>query len=97
MRVTALSISLALALLAGIASAEERESPVPPFSLSTSPAGGYLACGCGCCGGIEPVKRCLPDIGSLEAAKEKDRELAYSKDCMMIGCSRGVIYRICDE
>lgn len=59
-------------------------------------AGGYLACGCGCCPGGEPLVKCVSGIDELEEAKQKDREQAYSKQCPMMGCSLGVIYRICD-
>lgn len=58
----------------------------------------YIACGCGCCGGAEPVKRCFyhSKDDSLEKIIEEDKKAAKSQDCPLVGCSQGIKYIFCD-
>jgi len=55
----------------------------------------YTACGCGCCGGVEPEERCLREKGELERVRAEDRKARKNPDCAMAGCSRGVRYKYC--
>lgn len=59
----------------------------------------YIACGCGCCGGIQLTEtRCLYKSKgeSLAEIIEKDR-LANTYDiCKVVGCSIGTKYIYCD-
>ena len=59
---------------------------------------GYTACGCGCCGGVEPTVQCLADDGgkALREIIARDREAAKSPDCPLAGCSTGITYRYCE-
>ncbi|MCC6649396.1 MAG: hypothetical protein IT374_27985 [Polyangiaceae bacterium] len=88
-------------------------SAVPPAAASAAPtalasasakpgpfAGKplFVACGCGCCGGVEPERACLyhqkgDDPAKLEAADDK---AAKSPGCAAAGCSRGTAYYWCD-
>lgn len=60
-------------------------------------AGEYVACGCGCCGGVTPQTVCYyPDRGdSLAAIQSEDQELAMNPECANAGCSLGVHYACC--
>lgn len=58
----------------------------------------YIACGCGCCGGVEPAQECLyhskgDDIGKIMEADNAQRQ---SPICKFAGCARGVKYAYCD-
>jgi hypothetical protein len=59
----------------------------------------YRACGCGCCSGREPTKRCYyPEVaGHLEGIATEDQRIAQSADCPMMGCSTGVEYVCCSS
>lgn len=56
----------------------------------------YVACGCGCCGGVEPKQQCVIDAKELQRLKAEDALRAASPDCAMAGCSAGVRYMLCD-
>ena len=59
----------------------------------------YIACGCGCCGGLEPREtRCLYRARgeSLDAIIAQDRRARSSPHCAVAGCAMGVRYRYCD-
>ncbi len=58
----------------------------------------YLACGCGCCGGVEPQSRCLYHSKGDDLAKiiAQDKEAAKGSICESVGCSIGIQYRYCD-
>lgn len=55
----------------------------------------YVACGCGCCVGVEPTVRCLTARDDLCDLIEQDRAAAASPDCATAGCAAGVEYRLC--
>ncbi|MGE6758460.1 hypothetical protein ACQKGO_10640 [Corallococcus interemptor] len=58
----------------------------------------YVACGCGCCGGVEPQVRCLSCANGddLQALIEKDQEAKKDPQCASAGCSVGTKYVYCD-
>ena len=58
----------------------------------------YIACGCGCCGGAEPVEKCLYHSNGDDIHKiiEDDKRIANSADCALAGCSMGTKYIYCD-
>lgn len=60
----------------------------------------YTACGCGCCGGVDPnpIQKCLyhsrgEDLREIMKSDEAQR---LSPDCKFIGCARGTKYTYCD-
>ncbi len=71
---------------------------VPASAAATAKGETYVACGCGCCGGVEPVKQCLyrakgEDLATIKKADEKSRK---DPQCAMRGCSMGTAYSYCD-
>ncbi|MCY1039808.1 hypothetical protein OV208_00650 [Corallococcus sp. bb12-1] len=58
----------------------------------------YVACGCGCCGGVAPEVRCLSCAqgADLQALIDADQEAAKSSNCPYAGCSTGIQYVYCD-
>lgn len=66
---------------------------VPPQATTEQ---SYLACGCGCCGGVEPSKECVDDSTELEQIIAKDKTQKFSGQCATMGCSAGVEYSICE-
>src|SRR3989344_6520753 len=48
----------------------------------------YVACGCGCCGGVEPAEN-NSCVSNLQEIVEEDRKFAGSPDCVNAGCSLG--------
>ncbi len=58
----------------------------------------YLACDCGCCGGVEPAERCLYESrgDDLNEIIENNKKISQSKECELMGCSTGVRYMYCD-
>ena len=58
----------------------------------------YIACGCGCCGGVEPRRQCLyrSKGDNLEAIIQKDKEQQKSAICANVGCALGTKYVYCD-
>ena len=71
-----------------------------PASLCGQPQRGlaYIACGCGCCGGMEPKRQCLyrSKGDSLQAIVRRDQEAAKNPNCAQSGCSFGTKYVYCD-
>lgn len=67
------------------------------FIRSLDPS--HVACGCGCCPGVEPEVRCLYRAKgeTLEQARERDRQAAQSAACATMGCSRPVLHLYCDK
>ncbi|WNG27145.1 hypothetical protein F0U62_26375 [Cystobacter fuscus] len=73
-------------------SAEDASTPEPACS------GSYVACGCGCCGGVPANEApCLPCDGgkALQDIIARDKESARSPDCALAGCSFPVKYTYC--
>lgn len=73
-------------------------TPDPGAPAATAKRESYVACGCGCCGGAEPVKKCLyrakgDDLAKIKAEDGKARE---RPQCAVMGCSRGTEYSYCD-
>jgi hypothetical protein len=63
-----------------------------------TPVTSYLVCGCGCCGGEEPIKKCLYHSkgDDLNKIVQEDKEMNQSPDCKYMGCSKGIQYNYCD-
>jgi hypothetical protein len=59
----------------------------------------YTACGCGCCGGETPEKKCLYHSKGDDINKiiQDDSEAKASKQCSLMGCGKGVEYVYCDS
>lgn len=59
----------------------------------------YTECGCGCCGGSNPLIKCLDkSLGeNLESIKAKDQLQKGNNGCMAVGCSYGIKYAECDN
>jgi len=87
---------------AGCVQSENKEPASPQETPSEQPATEvteYIACGCGCCGGIQEAVKCLysskgDDIRKIIA---DDIRTAKSPDCATAGCSQPVRYTYCDE
>ena len=82
----------------------ESAAPAPDASPAVAPepapepelkGDSYTACGCGCCGGVEPQVKCLGGE-SLQAVIARDKQAAASPDCAMAGCTMPVKYQACD-
>ena len=58
----------------------------------------YVACGCGCCGGEEPIEKCLYRSNGDDINKiiEENKIAAKSDSCALMGCSLGTKYTYCD-
>ena len=58
----------------------------------------YVACGCGCCGGIEPIEQCLYHANNDDMNKiiDEDKKLKDNPQCATMGCSSGIKYSYCD-
>ena len=58
----------------------------------------YIACGCGCCGGVQPKRQCLYRSrgDNLQAIVQKDKESANRLMCAQAGCALGTKYVYCD-
>lgn len=58
----------------------------------------YVACGCGCCGGEEPIEKCIYHSKGDDLNKiiEEDKKSAQSDQCALMGCSLGIKYVYCD-
>lgn len=71
----------------------------PPIDDSDIKTDSYVACGCGCCTGIEPLEeKCLyrskgDDINTII---ELDQKATQNPNCAVEGCSRGIRFRYCD-
>jgi hypothetical protein len=71
-----------------------------PASICGQPQKGvaYFACGCGCCGGVQPKRQCLyrSKGDNLEAIIQNDKESKKNPGCALAGCSLGTKYVYCD-
>jgi hypothetical protein len=58
----------------------------------------YTACGCGCCGGVEPTVTCLYHSKGDDIQKiiEDDKKAAQNSLCPQMGCSHPIKYTYCD-
>lgn len=58
----------------------------------------YIACGCGCCGGVQPKRQCIYQSrgDDLQQIVQKDKDAAKNPRCAMTGCSTGIKYVYCD-
>lgn len=58
----------------------------------------YTACGCGCCGGVEPTVKCLYHSKGDDIQKiiENDKQAAQNPACPQMGCSHPIKYIYCD-
>lgn len=58
----------------------------------------YTVCGCGCCGGTTPNKKCLyhskGDV--LDTIIQEDEKTQQNPQCSTMGCSIGIEYYYCD-
>ena len=70
----------------------------PEASTSTADPISYVACGCGCCGGMEPTTKCLYRAkgDSIQAIIEADRKVTRTTDCTKAGCTPPIRYVYCD-
>ncbi|MBZ4330150.1 hypothetical protein NR800_22625 [Corallococcus interemptor] len=86
-------------LLAGVVgwgcqSAGDKAQAKAPLDCTAT----YVACGCGCCGGVEPEVKCLSCAkgDDLQALIQKDEEARRDPQCAVMGCSTGTKYVYCD-
>lgn len=58
----------------------------------------YIACGCGCCVGEEPIEECLyrSKGDNIHKIIEEDKKLAQSPICPTVGCAFPINYIYCD-
>lgn len=69
----------------------------------TSPAaactGEYTACGCGCCGGVQPTLQCYyPSLGeTIAAITAQDQATKNATNCESAGCGMGIRHLCCAE
>ena len=58
----------------------------------------YIACDCGCCGGVQPKKQCIYQLrgDNLQQIVQRDKDAAKNPDCARAGCSIGNKYVYCD-
>lgn len=58
----------------------------------------YIACGCGCCGGVEPQVKCLyyAKGDNLQKIINDDKKIKQSSNCKVMGCSPPIKYKYCD-
>jgi hypothetical protein len=70
----------------------------PPGEVeTTAPAESYLACGCGCCGGVDPGEAvCVGSKAELDEIERNDEQASKEEHCAAAGCSRGTLYKVCD-
>jgi hypothetical protein len=70
-------------------------------STSTAAActGEYNACGCGCCGGVQPTVQCYyPSLGeTIAAITVQDQATKNATNCELVGCSMGIRHVCCAE
>jgi len=58
----------------------------------------YIACGCGCCGGVQPKRQCIYQSKGedLQQIVPRDKDAAKNPNCALVGCSIGTKYVYCD-
>ncbi|MFA6048634.1 MAG: hypothetical protein WC792_01630 [Candidatus Micrarchaeia archaeon] len=89
------AITLGAALLFGCIGAPG----FPPITQTPQASQHYVACGCGCCGGMAdyPAQCLYHSKGdSLDKIIQEDLQSASSPSCATMGCSRGINYTYCD-
>ncbi|MDC0712422.1 hypothetical protein POL68_28430 [Stigmatella sp. ncwal1] len=74
---------------------EPSDEQMPADELVSAPGDSYLACGCGCCGGVAPTVRCLAPGETLQSIIARDKEQAASPNCPFQGCFFPVKYVDC--
>ncbi|MCY1079257.1 hypothetical protein [Archangium lansingense] len=87
-----------------VSDADEEDTPSPaPVDASTEDPttcdDSYIACGCGCCGGVPAREEsCLPCDGgkALQDIIAADKAHAQDPNCAFAGCSIPVRYTYCD-
>ncbi len=69
------------------------QPPINQEKLTT-----YITCGCGCCGGSTPNKKCLYHSkgDDLDKIIQEDTKTKQSPQCSTMGCSIGIEYSYCD-
>lgn len=89
-----MGLFLAGALGWGCQAAEDETPSKAPLDCNAT----YVACGCGCCGGVEPQVQCLScaNKDDLQALIQKDQEAQKDPRCAYAGCSFGTKYVYCD-
>lgn len=74
-----------------------RERPTPVAAVKKEPESpSYIACGCGCCRGVEPREVCVANEEELAEKSAEDKLAAAAESCAYAGCAAGTIYRICE-
>jgi len=66
-----------------------------PLKPQTPVLDSYIACGCGCCGGVEPEIQCLSSDDDLQRIIKADIKASKDPGCVAAGCSIGVKYQYC--
>jgi hypothetical protein len=58
----------------------------------------YTACGCGCCGGVEPTTVCLYHSKGdyIQEIIDNDKKTTQNPNCPQMGCSHPLKYIYCD-
>ena len=58
----------------------------------------YVACGCGCCPGEQPIEECLfhSKVDDINRYIRRDRAMQQKSVCKTSGCTRGIKYLYCD-
>jgi hypothetical protein len=58
----------------------------------------YIACDCGCCGGVQPKRQCIYQSkgDGLQQIVQRDKDAAKNSNCALAGCSIGTRYVYCD-
>lgn len=84
------AVLAAVALLAAMACGS-------PADVACEAEAPYVACGCGCCSGVEPTPQCLAAGESVCDVIERDRAQAAAPECATAGCVAGIEYRVCSR
>lgn len=66
---------------------------------SKPPGRSYVACGCGCCGGVAPAQSVCIDRSKGETIDKiiaRDQAARKRPGCAVVGCSLGTEYKECD-
>lgn len=74
--------------------------PVPTRTNTPTPTqtNMYTACGCGCCEGVDPIKKCIYQSKgeSMNKIIQEDKKTGQSSQCSTMGCSIGTEYSYCN-
>lgn len=93
---------ISIVFAAGCVQSDDKVPVSPQETLSEQPVADvteYLACGCGCCGGLEEVVTCLyrSKGDNIQNIMDADKKAAKSPDCALAGCSQPIKFVYCDE